>query len=583
MVLVSVDTLFSFLYVLQVPSSILGYLAWSTFVLTTICLGYHFWKELSVVFCLFFLLGYSVGPFLEPPGDPLDHLRNTYSACGKTTDELRQTNKGLWQYSMVGNILCHDPYTVAPKDVLHRIDIANGAFWATSASILFVLGVRAGLPAGWAFFSVCLAFLFMGTNRFSYFSYYSFAPSLSSLWVFWLWIAAFFFKTQSRYLFPGMLTAGLSLCILSVNHIQEAIFLSLICGVWLFLYLLRAVAGYFPDDHRLWQRTGWWLFLVSLFFIFFVLPQWSVFQEGLSPLFLHDYWHANQEAVFVWQGIDIMGRIWGYRINDTLGFLGFLPVLLVPLFIHPKVVVGNRDKKWQILLLGLSPFLVYCIPLLHFVWLSNCTHLSTHIRYYYRICYSSLFWLPVALILYNLGLHLQHWLRPHPLWSRKVVNGLFLPSCLICFAVISRMQSAPLYGKLDFIMVDSRKWWDAWQPMIEEVVNWQKEEIETDYITGYVLHAVFHVPLKYNNFNLLSVEVAPKRSVEHMIQNSNDERIGCLINLHGFPPTWVPQVTGHWSSGLSQPVFLYQADTQEDMSLSRYLQENSLGTCYVFF
>lgn len=189
----------------------------------------------------FFLLGYCVGPFLEPPGDPLDHLRNTYSTCGKTTDELRQTNKGLWQYSMAGNILCHEPYSVAPRDVLHRIDIANGAFWATSASILFVVGVRAGLPAGWAFLSVCLAFLFMGTNRFSYFSYYSFAPSLSSLWVFWLWIAAFFFKKERRYLLPGILTAGLSLCILSVNHIQEAIFLSLICGIWLFLYLLRTI------------------------------------------------------------------------------------------------------------------------------------------------------------------------------------------------------------------------------------------------------------------------------------------------------------------------------------------------------
>lgn len=323
--------------------------------------------------------------------------------------------------------------------------------------------------------------------------------------------------------------------------------------------------------------------MISLFAIFFVLPQWPVFQEGVSRLFLHDYWQANQEAVFSWQGIDIMGKIWGYRVHDTLGFFGFLPVLLIPLFVHPQVVRGNRDKKWPILLLGLAPFLVYCIPLLHFVWLSNCVYLPSHIRYYYRMCYSSLFWLPVALILYNLGLHLQHWLRDRSLMSKRVVNGLFLPSCLIGFAVISRMQSAPIYGKLDFITVDSKKWWNAWQPMIEEVVRWKKEEIETDYITGYVLHAVFNLPLKHNQFNLLSIDMAPKRSINYMMQNSNDDRTGCLINLHGFPPTWVPQVTGHWSPGLSQPVFLYQADIQEDMSLSRYLQENSHDSCYVFF
>jgi len=583
MALVSGNHLVPFWDVLQLPVSVTGYLAWSTFAVTTIFLGYRHWKVLVTVFLLFFLFGYKVGPFLEPPGDPLDHLRNTYATCGKTTNELKQTNKGLWQYSMVGNILCHESDTLAPKDVMQRIDSANGVFWASSASILFVVGIRSGLPAGWALFSVCIAFLFMGTNRFSYFSYYSFAPSISSLWIFWLWIAAFFFKKQGRYLLPGIVAAGLSLPVLIVNHIQEAVFIPLVCGVWVAFFVLRTVVSKLSEDIPLWKNNRWWILLVTLFVIFFVLPQWPVFQAKISKLFLYDYWQENQEAVFSWQGIHLTGKIWGYRIYDTLGIFGFLPVLLLPLFIISKFTGKNSTNKWQILLLGLLPLIVYCIPLLNYIWLSNCVHLPTHIRYYYRMCYSSLFWLPVALVLYRLGMGLQYTLSHRFGRDLEVINGLFLTFCLICFTVLSQMQSAPVYGKLDFMTVDSRQWWDAWQPMIEEVVTWDKKEIETDYITGYVLHAVFDVPLKYNQFNLLSVAVAPKRNIEKMVVNSKNNDTGCLVNLQGFSPTWIPVVTGHWAPDLSNPELLYQIENKGEQKLSQFLQENPLGSCVVFF
>lgn len=576
--LISVNHLFVFCPALQLSSSTLGYLAWCSFAITIVFLGCRYWKQLLLVCCLFFLFGYSVGPFLEPPSDPLDHLRHTYATCDKNSQDFKELNGGLWQYSMLGNILCHERYSLAPKDVLRKIDIANGIFWATGASVLFVVGLRAGLSAGWALFSVCLAFLFMGTSRFSYFSYYSFAHSFSSLWIFWLWIAAFFFQKQGRYLLLGILAAGCSLPILITNHIQEAIFLFLVCGVWVFLFLLRAVTCYFSRDLPLWRNIRWWLFLVCLFSLFFVLPQWSFFQRVISQLFINDNWQLYQDAVFSWHGIHFIGRIWEYRIHDTLGLLGFLPVLLMPLFIFSKVVQQNNEKKWQILLLGVLPFFVYCIPLLNFIWLSNCVHYNI----YYRMCYSSLFWLPVTLVLHDVGLHLKRQLPWNSTRSQKIVSRLYLSFCLLCFVIVSGMQSAPIYGKLDFITVDSRKWWDAWHPMIEKVFTWKKEKIETDYITGYVLNAVFNVRLKQNQFNLLTMDEVPKRSIETMIENSKDDRTGCLINLHGFSPTWVPLVTGHWSSDLSQPSLLYQTDVAGKTSLSKYLNDNTLGKCYVF-
>lgn len=581
MSLVSVNHLFPFWDILQISSLKSGYLAWSAFGLAIGVLGHRFWKELSLVFLLFFMLGWSVGPFLEPPGDPLDHLARSYATCGKTSVDIPRVNGGLWQYSMLGNILCHERFSLPPKEVLERIDIANGVFWAFSASLLFILGIRAGLPATWALFSVCFAILFMGTNRFSYFSYYSFAPSFSSMWIYWLWIATFFFKTQGRYLLPGLLGAGAVLPILLANHVQEALFLLLICAVWLLYFLVLSVVLYLSANYRLWRNSRWWLFLAVLFVIFFVLPQWSVFQEGLRHLFVYDNWQAYQRTLVSWQGLHLIGKIWAYRVHDTLGFFGFLPVLLIPLFIFPKVI--ECEKKWQVLLLGLLPFAVYCVPLLNFVWTSNLV--TTDV--YYRFCYSSLFWLPFTLVLCNLGVYVQKRFPWHSLRSKRVLNGLFLSFCLLCSLLLSSVQSGPIYGKLDFITVDSKKWWDAWQPMIEKVVTWEKEEIETDYITGYLLYSVFNVQLKHNQhnqFTFLSSKQIPKRSISTMIQNSvDDDRIGCLINLHGFQPTWVPFITGQWSPYWSKPSNFYQIDRKERGRLLDYLQEESLGNCYVFF
>jgi hypothetical protein len=582
MALVSVNHLFPFCHVLQLSSSELGYLGWTIFVLSISVLGYRFWKALSWVFLFFFLLGWSVGPFLEPPGDPLDHIARSYATCGKTSVDMPRVNEGLWQYSMLGNILCHDRYSLPPKDVLNRIDIANGVFWAFSASLLFVLGIRAGLPATWAFFSVCFAFLFMGTNRFSYFSYYSFAASFSSMWIYWLWIAAFFFKQQGCYVLPGIVGAGLCLPILVVNHIQEAMFVSLICGVWVLYFLVRLVASSLAANHRLWRYPGWWLFLVLLFVLFFILPQWAVFQAGLRHLFIRDNWQAFHDTLVTWNGLHLIGKIWAYRVHDTLGFFGILPVLMIPLFVFSRVIGQHNEKKWLILLLGLLPFTVYCTPFLNFVWTSNLV--TTEV--YYRVCYNSLFWLPLSLVLCDFESYIRKWTLWDFLQSKKMFNAVFVSFCVLCSVVLSCKQSGPIYGKLDFITVDSKKWWDAWQPMIEKVVTWKKEKIDTDYITSYVLSSIFDIPTKYQyrqSVFLFGKDI-PRRRISTLVQNSIvDDRTGCLINLHGFRSTWVPLITGQWSPYWSKPSNFYQVDIKVRERVSDYLHENTQGNCYVFY
>jgi hypothetical protein len=578
MALISLNHLSSFSEILHLSTVNLGRLAWITFFLSIGLLGHRFWRELLLLFLLFFWAGWSAGPFLEPPADPLDHLISSYATCGKSSVDIPKSNEGLWHYSMVGNILCHERYALSPEDVLNRIDITNGLFWGLSASVLFIVGCRAGLSTGWSFISVCIAFLFMGTNRFSYFSYYSFAPSLSSMWIYWLWIAQFFFKSQWRSVLSGLMATGVCFPILMVNHIQEAIFLLLITGIWVVYLLIRSVAFFFSQQHPLRGDYRWWLFIAALFLFFFVLPQWSVFQDGLRHLFFYDNWLAHQGAVFSWQGLHLIGKIWTYRVQDTLGLLGFLPIFLLPFFNFPKIIGYDYAHNWLILLLGLVPFCVYCIPLVNFVWTSNCAILDV----YFRICYSSLFWLPIALVLSNLGGRLSAWLSWPSVSKKRMWNSLFLSFCFLLFIVLGSVQSGPIYGKLDFIAVNSRSWWDAWRPMIEKVVSWKKGCVETDYITGYVLEAIFNVPLGHKTQDSLSFDQIPRRTIETMVSNSLDDRVGCLINLHTFQPTWVPQTTGHWSSKLSNPALFYRVEDKEVGSVSNYLKKEALGKCYIY-
>jgi hypothetical protein len=283
--------------------------------------------------------------------------------------------------------------------------------------------------------------------------------------------------------------------------------------------------------------------------------------------------------VFTKYGAHITGKIWGYRIPDTLGLLGALPLFMIPLFAYRKFFGQNNDKKWLILLLGLLPFIVYCIPLLNFVWLSNCNVLGV----YYRVCYSSLFWLPLTLVLSNFGEYL------HGRFSSRLVagswvgmNSLYVLSIFLFLVLLSSIQSAPLYGKLDFLTVNSRSWWGAWRPMIEKVLLWKKADIETDYITGYVLGAIFNVPVRHAVSDPTSIDQTPKRTLESMVSNSMDERSGCLINLHPFQPTWVPQTTGHWSAKLANPMLLYRVDNKAIGSVRNYVQEEPLGKCYLY-
>ena len=627
-VFISLNHLFPFSNILVVSTRTAGFFGWTAAFASLLFLCRRFALHALCCFCFFFLLGFQVGPYLEPPVDHFEHLQRIHSYCGMQSNDVSSVNEGLWHYSMAGLLVCADARQIGPEAKLRRIDASQGMFWAVLLTLIFAAARRLGIPGRWAFFSSLIALLFLGTNRFSFFSYYSLAPSISSLFLYWLWICFFFFRCSNKALLSGITVVLLILPVLFVNHLQEGFFLLLIVFCWLLLNfherfwrrLCKIEAKPFAPGKKLLLKWG---YFVSLIIILFVLPQLEFIK-----LFLAngngDAFETKRQLIFNWHGLDLMGRVWGFRVNDTLGWTGALLLLLgLPTFwpgflkdgvgsescfagtthfyawsphAQPMPAGNSARFKLRLYLLAMLPFLGYTVPLLHEAWLAKI-----HPGVYYRLCYSSLFWLFFAWFCYNLE---QRLLSPLSAFSSKA--RLLAQSCLytlflVGLLVLSGMRSEPVYGKLDFLRLDSRPWWPAWQPMITELLAAPRPDpICTDPVTSMVLTAVFgldaaprwqeqgqhlevyagqdsHTFLKFRS--LRRKKLMNIMACKQLAENSD---YVCVINLHGFAPSWVGTETGHWQPDLTFTRRAYQLGGHRGRHLERLLEKKTLENCRVF-
>lgn len=375
----------------QADPVVLGLVGWLFFALATANLARRQWRECVLVFLLFFTIGFTTKAYLEPVSDQLDHLQRTYDMCDKAYQPGR-LNRGFWQYSMNSLFVCDTRWNseVAPETVLFRLDLLHAIYVGMACVILYLVGSAARLPPRWALFSVVLCVSFMGTNKFAYFSYYSYGPTFTSICLYWLWIGFFFFTSFGPPLWAGLLTLPLLVTIMAVNHIQEVAFILFLASLWLLVHGTVWVVS---------KRSGVFLlsWLILLLTVFFILPQFASIRELVAKLFVYNYWAKNQMVLIMMKDVHVFGKIWhGYRFSDSLGIMGFLPLALAPFFLMIRIADSSLVHRVRIILLGLMPFVVVATPLLHFTWVSN-----TKLAVYYRITYSSLFWCAIAFFLYG--------------------------------------------------------------------------------------------------------------------------------------------------------------------------------------
>ena len=286
------------------------------------------------------------------------------------------------------------------------------------------------------------------------------------------------------------------------------------------------------------------------------MPQFKSVQDALAGLFVINDWERNRDLVVTLGPFHLMGKIWAYRINDTLGLMGFMAL---PAAFAIVALAKSAPNRYRVAIIGILPFLVYCLPLLNYVWLSNCKWLPTHTRYYYRMCYSSMFWVSIAYLFYMIeqrlpGLSIST--IESKFRSGRAKNfliekyGILVLTGFICLGVV---RSAPVYGKFDFITLQTNPWWPRWRPMIEDIYQQpQPKPAHTDVMTRYVLKNVFNYPVYPNH-----IRERPKEFID-LDNLPTHKRIQPLVNLSGFEISWVPRETHHWHPGAGNTMKYYQ-------------------------
>lgn len=393
-------------YQFTTSQTMLGWLGWATLATSTLYISLKYKKECFFVFLVFFIFGFFSKAYLEPASDQLDHLHRTYENCNNI-DTGRRINYGLWQYNMNSLFLCEKKIIYSPERKLFNIDILHALYLSFASTILYTISRNAGLPANWSLLSVVISILFMGTNKFSYFRYYSYGPSFTSLCIYWTWISLFFFSKKKEMIFYGLAAVLPLSIIIIVNHIQEAIFLFFIIIFWIIINLTEKFYG---SRNKYRNVSAWFVFI---FLVLYIVPQFNIAQETNKIIPFKNIWEKNQSVVFYWNNIHIIGKIWQhqYRVTETIGLMGIFSLVISPLlfFINKKKI--SISTAVRVTVLGCLPFLVFCTPLFHYLWVAH-----VKIPVYYRIAYSSLFWIPITYFLYTIETFYQYF------WSRRRVQ-----------------------------------------------------------------------------------------------------------------------------------------------------------------
>ncbi len=198
-------------------------------------------------------------------------------------------------------------------------------------------------------------------------------------------------------------------------------------------------------------------------------------------------------------------------------------------------------------------------------------------------------------------------------------------TCLVCLIGLSSVRSPPVYGKLDFLLLDGHPWWRPWHAMIEQVIAQGEQPIITDLATSTVLRAVFAQKTvafrgnrQYTHLDvdaLVEMNRGEKKAFPvgalYILLSGGGNSTGdssdlslvrilidvalkmaamkekypyrCLINLQGFTPSWVPVETGHWSTQWANTSWFYEFMGMHGDDMEYLLKANPSKSCMVYY
>lgn len=173
----------------------------------------------------------------------------------------------------------------------------------------------------------------------------------------------------------------------------------------------------------------------------------------------------------------------------------------------------------------------------------------------------------------------------------NMVQWIFFLCCLVGMVLLATVRSPPIYGKIDFIMLDSRPWWPGWKPLIVTAKKNSALPVYTDYITSYILvgvmglRSVLTVRDNPGSCPVLSVEDMETNILPHerLMDKSTIKTMQeggtytCIVNLLGYQPSWVSVETRHWRAELARTGDFYDFKRYKDAS-----REMIVANCSIF-
>jgi len=209
---------------------------------------------------------------------------------------------------------------------------------------------------------------------------------------------------------------------------------------------------------------------------------------------------------------------------------------------------------------------------------------------------------------------------------KKFLKSIIFLLSLVLVLLISTIRSGPVWGKLDFLLVENKPWWPAWEPMIDKVLDAGSQPVLSDPMTSTVLRGVFGQDVVYSRTTvhdkILFVEKMsalnqpyyfPSGALTLLLNNAGDEDrlvakivvdyvnfiaekkknkitgwhpnapYRCIINIRGFPSSWVPRETGHWSFRMADTKWFYRYNYGAVENIKQELENFPTENCEVFF
>ena len=185
-------------------------------------------------------------------------------------------------------------------------------------------------------------------------------------------------------------------------------------------------------------------------------------------------------------------------------------------------------------------------------------------------------------------------------WPKSTVKTFLLCNhfwlvCLIGIIGLATIRSPPVYGKIDFFLLDGRPWWPSWKALIADSRTNDKTPVYTDFITGYILDGVFGEVTLLEVFQVqdklptLYIEDMEENKLPagllniYLTQEDFSKDFKCVINLIGYRSSWVPEETGHWHKKMGDTSEFYKFRTLNGESNTRLRLKNfPLKKCAVF-